>query len=105
MRPKTVRELALVQQEQRRALEHQASEYERRLDALNHAHEQAQERNAEFVSNDVFRAYVEAADKKAEALVIARTGGHQSLRSAVIAIVAAMIVLSGVIVTILVATR
>jgi hypothetical protein len=34
----------------------QAAEYERRLQSLNHAHEQAIERNAEFVSSELHNA-------------------------------------------------
>ncbi len=43
------RELAVQHAADERALRLQAQEYERRLDTLNHAHQQAQDRNAEFV--------------------------------------------------------
>ena len=42
----------------RRALKLQAAEYERRLNQLNHAHEQNIERNAEFVSEEKFNGFV-----------------------------------------------
>jgi hypothetical protein len=53
-----------------KALKLQAKEYERRLNQLNHAHEQNIERNAEFVSEEKFvgfvrefREYKETTDK------------------------------------------
>ncbi len=43
------RELLVQHVADERALRLQAQEYERRLETLNHAHQQAQDRNAEFV--------------------------------------------------------
>ena len=56
---KGLREL-IVQQDKsvEKALELQAREYERRLDDLNHAHKQAVETQATFVSREVYDAYV-----------------------------------------------
>lgn len=109
MEPGTLRELTVMVEERFRSIEAalslQAIEYERRLEDLNHAHELAQARNDEFVSKDEFKGYVEAQDKKAEALVLARTGSSDALRSAVIAIISAIVVAGGVIVSLVVATR
>ncbi len=41
-------------QERDKNLIHQANEYERRLDELNHAHAQQVQRNADFISREVY---------------------------------------------------
>lgn len=54
-----------------KALELQAREYARRLDILNHAHEQAKERNALFVSDDKYETRM-LAEEKARSLALER---------------------------------
>jgi hypothetical protein len=44
------------------ALQNQADEYERRLQELNHAHQQQMERNAEYVSREAWDAQNRAID-------------------------------------------
>ncbi len=53
----------------RRALELQAAEYERRLDTLNHAHEAAVEAQARTVPREVFDQYVKETEQRERALV------------------------------------
>ena len=57
----------------RRALELQATEYERRLDALNHAHEQAVEAAAQTVPRELFDQYVKETAAREFALVSAQS--------------------------------
>jgi len=53
----------------RRALELQAREYERRLDTLNHAHEQAVEAQAMTVPRELFDQYVKETGARETAMV------------------------------------
>jgi hypothetical protein len=53
----------------RRALELQAGEYERRLDTLNHAHQEAVEAQARTVPREVFDQYVKETAAREHALV------------------------------------
>ena len=53
----------------RRALELQAAEYERRLETLNHAHQQAVEAQARTVPREMFDAYVKETEARERALV------------------------------------
>ena len=48
--------------ERERAMTLQAKEYERRLEALNHAHEQQVERNTEYVSREIWDAFKRSTD-------------------------------------------
>jgi len=56
----------------RRALELQAQEYERRLEDLNHAHAQAVEAQARTVPRELFDAYVKETAAREDALVEAQ---------------------------------
>lgn len=42
----------------------QAAEYERRLSELNHAHQQQLDRNAEYVSRELFESRKDAVDRR-----------------------------------------
>jgi len=57
----------------RRALVLQADEYERRLEALNHAHSQAVEAQARTVPREMFDQYVKETDARERALVNAQS--------------------------------
>jgi len=49
---------AALRKADRRALKLQAAEYERRLESLNHAHEQARQKEAEYVTRDKYEDWI-----------------------------------------------
>lgn len=77
-----------------RALKLQAKEYERRLQDLNHAHTQAQERNASYIPRETFDNVTSTLRGRIEALE--RTGanwqGRMVAPAAIAGIIASVIV-------------
>ncbi len=84
----------------RRALKLQAKEYERRLDTLNHAHERADEKAHDYVTNDKFET---ARTTDAQALKLAlerqdgRLGSLERAWARIIGVGAVLVVMSGLI--------
>ena len=62
----------------REALELQALEYGRRLDTLNHAHQQAMEAQARTVPREVFEQYVKESAARVEQALVAITARHEA---------------------------
>jgi len=66
--------IALIAAYNERALRLQAAEYERRLDVLNHAHSEAREVQATFLTAEKFEDFKEATDKALSLAAGAKAG-------------------------------
>jgi hypothetical protein len=78
----------------------QAKEYERRLQDLNHAHTQAMERNATFVSRELYDAGIREALTAASAATTASIAESKALSARVDALSAKMNIGIGILLTI-----